>query len=107
MNQFRAGQMERKLGISKRVFQIPPRHARMFSREDFGAHSLAILNGIYDAAVLICCDQVQLSCIAGNMLPLQERAGRSERERAGLLDSAPKHAAPRQIEERPMELRIE
>jgi len=79
----------------------------MFSRQDFGAHSLAILNGIYDAAVLIRGDQVQLSCIAGNMLPLQKGAGRSERERAGLLNSAAKHAAPRQIEERTMELRVQ
>ncbi len=53
MNQFRAGQIEWKLGVLKSVFQVPPRHARMFSREDFGAHSLAILNRIYDAAVLI------------------------------------------------------
>jgi hypothetical protein len=53
VGQFGAGQIERKLRVSEGVFEVAPRHAGMFSRENLGAHPFAICNGIHDTAVLV------------------------------------------------------
>ena len=53
VGQLGAGQIERKLRVSEGVFEVAPRHAGMFSRENLGAHPFAICNGIHDTAVLV------------------------------------------------------
>ena len=53
LDQLGAGQVGWDFGVPQSVFQIPPRYACVFAREDLSPHAFAIEDGVHDAAMLI------------------------------------------------------
>ena len=107
MDQFGAGQIGRKLGVSKRIFQILRATRACSPREDFGAHPSRFRMASTMPPGIDRLKSGKSRVYRWKVCCRFKTRWEKRRERAGLLDGPAEHSATRQIYERAMELRIQ